>query len=142
VSKATIPDLLWLAGVIDATATITVKKVPHKDPAKPANYRAHVSFTTTIKALAEAASAIIEGVVIIPMARRSEGESTAYRWQAEAAKADRILRAVRPYLRIRGEQADAAIRVQALNATRAPKTPQHIAALDEAHQQALAAAAP
>jgi hypothetical protein len=37
VSKATIPDLLWLAGVIDATATITVKKVPHKDPAKPAN---------------------------------------------------------------------------------------------------------
>lgn len=135
----TVPDLIWLAGVIDATGTVTVKKVPHKDPAKPANYRAHVSFTTTLRALAEAATAICEGVVIIPMARRSEGESGAFRWQADAAKADVVLRAVRPYLRIRAVQADAAIRVQSLNASRSPKTPAHVAALDEAWRQATAA---
>jgi hypothetical protein len=135
----TVVDLLWLAGVIDATATVTVKHVPHRDPDKPASYRAHVSLTTTARALADTAREIADAGKVFPLARRGEGESIGWRWQADAAQADVVLRAVRPYLRIRTEQADAGIRVQALNAARAPKTPAHLAALDAEFRRATAA---
>lgn len=132
-------DLHWLAGVLDATATITVKRVPHRDADKPASYRAHVSMTTTNPALADCALAIAQIGVVMPLDRRSDSQSVGWRWQAEAKQAATVLRLVQPYLRLRSVQCAACLTVQALNAQRAPKTPAHMAALDAAYHEATAA---
>lgn len=111
---ATETDLAYLAGLIDGEGCIRVKK------SKPRNDRSTPTYTAAVhvRMVDEPAIAFLSATLggwYYKERPHSRGRPL-YCWQATGRVADAALRAVRPYLRIKGPQADVALELAVLRA--------------------------
>jgi len=106
-------DLAWVAGIIDGEGSIFVMRQQRKDRDRSVNYILRVSVQSTDPYMAtELKKLFPEGAVFgVQRDKRPECSDT-LKWQLNCTKSLDFLKQIRPYLRVKHEQADIAIEFQ------------------------------
>lgn len=96
----------WLAGFMDGEGTITVTRTRRAD-VPSIRHRPYVSVGNTVRAPLDEIREQYGGQVFTYQAPRTMPRAkVAYRWRCPASQVVRFLGDVRPYLRLKGRQAD------------------------------------
>ena len=105
-------DKAWLAGIIDGEGSIFVMKQKRKDRERDTNYILRVTVQSTDKFMCPKIHSLVGGPVIWEQRDKRENCKNTYKWQCNGKKAAKFLKAIRPYLVVKADQADVAIGFQ------------------------------
>jgi hypothetical protein len=100
----------YLAGIIDADGCITI-----------AGYKGHWSIRVTIQMTRHEPLELLAknyGGRVCPMAPRGGNRKPVFAWNVSSLKAAKLIEDIRPFLHIKGPQADLALSIQAARGTR------------------------
>jgi hypothetical protein len=107
-----IADLAWLAGIIDGEGSIFIMKQKRKDRERMYNYILRVSVQSSDKVMAFECMKITKEGATMDTPTKKENQSNTYKWQVSGRKAAQILEQLLPFLRVKKDQAEAAILFQ------------------------------
>ena len=100
------PELAWAAGAVDGEGCIAIVAVKHKDSVR-LQYGLYIAVGNTDPRMPRRLADLFGGNVLVKSAR--PGNRTMYEWRIFASKAGAVLKELRPYLIVKGEQADVGI---------------------------------
>jgi len=112
VNSLTEPQKAWLAGIIDGEGSIFIMKQRRKDRDRDINYILRVAVQSTDKYMIPRIHALVGGPLITEQYERRENQHNTLKWQLNGKNAIKFLRAIHPYLIVKQDQADEAIRFQ------------------------------
>lgn len=107
-----IADIAWLAGIIDGEGSIFILKQGRKDRERTFNYILRISVQSADTIMAFECMKITGEGAIMDAVTKKENQSNTYKWQVNGKKAANILEVLLPYLRVKKDQAIAAIEFQ------------------------------
>jgi len=107
-----IVDLAWLAGIIDGEGSIFVMKQSRKDRDRMFNYILRMSVQSTDRIMAFECMKITGEGATMDAPTKKENRSNTYKWQISGRKAAHLLEELLPFLRVKKDQAEAAILFQ------------------------------
>lgn len=106
-------ELAYFAGLLDGEGCIRVKRQRKYWGPKQAldgwQYGVAVYIANTVRAPLDQVCTLFGGSVARQSSQGREGQKPVYRWTIGQLQAERFLRAVRPYMRIKHAQADNAL---------------------------------
>lgn len=109
----TIADLAWAAGIIDGEGSIFIMKQRRQDRERDTNYILRVSVESTDPYMAQELKKIFpDGDLFSSSRDKRPNNSNTLKWQVNGRNALIILKEVLPFLRVKHEQANIAIRFQ------------------------------
>lgn len=107
-----IVDLAWLAGIIDGEGSIFVMKQSRKDRDRTFNYILRISVQSSDRFMAFECMKITGEGATMDTPTQKENQSNTYKWQVSGRKAAQLLEELLPFLRVKKDQAEAAIQFQ------------------------------
>lgn len=108
----TIAELAWLSGIIDGEGSIFIMKQKRKDRERIFNYILRVAVQSTDLIMAKECFLISEEGTYFTASETRENQSNSLKWQVNGRKAANILKELLPYMKVKKEQAKAAIKFQ------------------------------
>lgn len=109
----TIVDAAWAAGIIDGEGSIFVMKQGRDDREREFNYILRVSVQSTDKIMtSELKRMWPEGAEFTVQLDKRPNNSDTMKWQLSGKRAARFLKEILPYLRVKKQQAETAIKFQ------------------------------
>ena len=109
----TIAEAAWLAGIIDGEGSIFIMRQARKDRERTVNFILRVTVESTDAIMAPTCKEITgEGEKIRQNSDNRPNCSDRLKWQVNGKKAVRILKAILPYMMVKKDQAEAAIKFQ------------------------------
>lgn len=106
-------DKAWAAGIVDGEGSIFVMKQKRKDRERDTNYLLRVSVQSTDPFMTAELKALWPDGAEFGVHRDNRPEcSDTMKWQLNGKKAAVFLQTIRPYMRVKGSQADLAIEFQ------------------------------
>lgn len=109
----TIADLAWAAGIIDGEGSIFIMKQSRKDRERDVNYILRVAVESTDPYMSQELLKIFpEGALFSSSRDKRANNSDTLKWQINGRKAVSVLKELLPFLRVKHEQAQLAIRFQ------------------------------
>lgn len=109
---ATDVELAWLAGIVDGEGSIFIMKAARKDRARSFNYVLRVSVQSTDRIMARSCYEISGEGACMDAVTKQDNNSNTYKWQVSCTKASETLKKLLPYLRVKKQQAEVAIKFQ------------------------------
>ena len=109
----TVADLAWAAGIIDGEGSIFIMKQRRMDRERDTNYILRVSVESTDPYMAQELKKIFPFGALFSSSRdKRPNNSDTLKWQVNGRKALEVLKELSPFLRVKHEQANIAIRFQ------------------------------
>lgn len=109
----TVADLAWTAGIIDGEGSIFIMKQGRKDRERGINYILRVSVQSTDPYMTkELLKLFPTGAEFIVQRSHLDNCSDTLKWQINGKRAVTFLKEIKPFLRVKQEQAEAAIYFQ------------------------------
>ena len=109
----TIADAAWAAGIIDGEGSIFIMKQKRKDRERTHNFILRVSVQSADRVMAPELKRLFpEGAEFGMQLDSRPGHSACLKWQVAGKRAIRVLKEILPYLRVKKDQAEAAIEFQ------------------------------
>jgi len=109
----TIAEAAWLAGIIDGEGSIFIMRQKRKDRERDVNYILRLTVESTDHIMAPTCKDITgEGEKIHQSSDARENCSDRLKWQVNGKKAVRVLQHILPYMKVKKDQAEAAISFQ------------------------------
>lgn len=106
-------DLAWAAGIIDGEGSIFIMKQGRKDRERDRNYILRVSVQSTDPYMTKELLRLFkDGAVFTQELDKRPNNSNTLKWQISGHRAAKVLEKLLPYLRVKHEQAVAAIEFQ------------------------------
>ena len=109
---ATDVELAWLAGIIDGEGSIFIMKAARKDRERSFNYVLRLSVQSADGIMAKSCYEISGQGVCMDAVTKQVNNSNTYKWQVSCTKASDLLKRLLPYLRVKKQQAEVAIKFQ------------------------------
>lgn len=107
-----VADLAWLAGIIDGEGSIFIMKQGRTDRERQFNYILRISVQSTDGIMAKECLNITGEGACFDQATQRENNSNTYKWQVSGKRAKHVLENILPFLRVKKDQAAAAIDFQ------------------------------
>lgn len=111
-NTTSIADLAWLAGIIDGEGSIFIMKQGRTDRERQFNYILRISVQSTDGIMAQECLKISGEGACFDQATNHDNQSNTYKWQVSGKKAKHVLENILPFLRVKRNQAEAAIDFQ------------------------------
>lgn len=109
----TIADAAWTAGIIDGEGSIFIMTQKRDDREREVNYILRVSVQSVDKIMTKELHRMWpEGAEFSVQRNGHENWSDTLKWQLSGKRAARFLKEILPYLRVKKEQAETAIKFQ------------------------------
>jgi hypothetical protein len=105
-------QMIWLAGAIDWEGHICIERANPSGKYKRVRYWPIVSVSNTNRSALEKVKAIFDAPIYVTR-KQDERRKEQWHWQASSREALKVITAVRPFLIIKGPQADAVIEYMA-----------------------------
>lgn len=112
ITNMTETELAYTAGIIDGEGTVVIERSSDHKSAASIRYRMHLTVCIREKHLCEWLQLRFGGKLYLAVPR-SPKHADYWMWRVTCAEAVECLSAIRPYLLLKGLQADNAIRFQA-----------------------------
>ena len=105
--------LAYLAGLLDGEGNVGIASAFDKKKSKNRSYYPHLMIANTYEPVMRWLEDLVGGTVDVHVPSTNKAHyKTCYRWRLHGKNAETFLRAVRPYLRIKHEQADVVFELQ------------------------------
>ena len=108
----TVAELAWLAGIVDGEGSIFIMKQSRKDRERTFNYILRLTVQSADRIMADSCLNITEEGACFTSIEKRERQSNTLKWEVSGRKAANILKEILPYLRVKKDQAQSAIKFQ------------------------------
>lgn len=107
------PTLAYLAGLLDGEGTVGINRVKSAKAKNPSHFP-HLMIANSYEPVVRWLGEIGGSVDVHRPSTHKSNWKTSYRWRLHGKNAETFVRAVRPYLRIKHEQADVILELAAI----------------------------